>query len=111
MTAQPLRTTCLASDWLGMAHRATPVRLRLAAVSIALLALVAGLVAALAVAERQSATSAAWQSAEPLMVTAQAIDTSLSDADTTAAASFLQGRLEPVTLQNRYQTDLTTASA
>jgi hypothetical protein len=47
------------------------------------------------------------------MVTAQAIDTSLSDADTTAAASFLQGRgrVPPVALQSRYQNDLTSASA
>jgi hypothetical protein len=89
----------------------TPIRLRVLAVSIALLTLVAGLIAALAVTQRQSATSASWQTAEPLMVTAQAIDTSLSDADTTAAASFLQGRLEPVALQARYQQDLTNASA
>jgi len=100
-----------ASNWLETARRTTPVRLRFTAVSIALLALVAGLVAALATTERQSATTAAWQNAEPLMVTAQAIDTSLSDADTTAAASFLQGRLEPAALQTRYQADLTTASA
>ena len=41
---------------------------------------------------------------------AQAVDTSLSDADTTAAASFLQGRVEPAALQSRYQSDLTSAS-
>ena len=40
------------------------------------------------------------------MVTAQAVDTSLSDADTTAAASFLQGRLAPAGLQGRYQADV-----
>jgi hypothetical protein len=85
--------------------------LRLAAVSIAVLALITGLVGALAATERQSATSAAWQNAEPLMVTAQAIDTSLSDADTIAAASFLQGRVEPASLQSRYQRDLTGAAA
>ncbi len=45
------------------------------------------------------------------MVTAQAIDTSLSDADTTAAASFLQGRLEPAPLEHRYQSDLATAAS
>jgi hypothetical protein len=85
--------------------------LRFAAVSIGVLALLTGLVGALATTQRQSATTAAWQAAEPLMVTAQAIDTSLSDADTTAAASFLQGRVEPAALQNRYETDLTSASA
>ena len=45
------------------------------------------------------------------MVTAQSIDTSLSDADTTAAASFLQGPLQPAALERRYQNDLTDASA
>ncbi len=71
----------------------------------------AGLIAALATSERQGATAASWQNAEPLMVTAQTVDTSLSDADTTAAASFLQGRLEPAALEHRYQTDLAVASA
>jgi len=92
-------------------RRATPARLRFAAVTIGVLALLTGLVGALATTQRQSATTAAWQAAEPLMVTAQAIDTSLSDADTTAAASFLQGRVEPAALQSRYETDLTSASA
>ncbi len=100
-TARPHRT----------ARRETPVVLRMIAVSIVLLALLAGVAGTLATVVRQSATSASWQTAEPLMVTAQAIDTSLSDADTTAAASFLQGRVEPTTLQQRYDADLTTASA
>ena len=110
MTAPPLRATHVGARQ-GASRRPTPVRLRIAAVCIAILALVGGLVATLAATERQDATSAAWQNAEPLMVTAQAIDTSLSDADTTAAASFLQGRLEPADLQSRYETDLTSASA
>jgi hypothetical protein len=91
--------------------RSTPARLRLVTSALALLALLTGLVAALATTQRQSATSASWQTAEPLMVTAQSIDTSLSDADTTAAASFLKGRIEPAALQIRYSNDLTTASA
>ena len=95
---------------LGSGRRATPARLRFAAVSIAVLALLTGVVGLLAATQRQSATVAAWRDAEPLMVTAQAVDTSLSDADTTAAASFLQGRVEPAALQSRYQADLTSAS-
>jgi hypothetical protein len=90
--------------------RATPVRLRFAAVSMAVLALVTGVVGVLAATQRQSSTASAWQQAEPLMVTAQAVDTSLSDADTTAAASFLQGRVPPATLEARYEADLTNAS-
>ena len=65
-----------------LARRATPARLRFTAVSIAVLALLTGLVGLLAATQRQTATAAAWQQAEPLMVTAQAVDTSLSDADT-----------------------------
>ena len=91
--------------------RVTPVRLRFAAVALSALALLAGLVSALAASERHSATVAAWQKAEPLVVDAQAIDTSLSDADTTAAGSFLQGRLEPAALRARYSSDLAQASA
>ena len=93
-----------------LARRATPARLRFTAVSIAVLALLTGLVGLLAATQRQTATAAAWQQAEPLMVTAQAVDTSLSDADTTAAASFLQGRVAPAALQARYEADLTNAS-
>ena len=109
--ASPIRVTREAGARVRSARRTTPVLLRAAAVSIAILALVAGLIAALATSERQGATSASWQNAEPLMVTAQTVDTSLSDADTTAAASFLQGGPEPVALERRYQSDLALASA
>ena len=111
MTAPLSRTRRAPRAQLELGRRATPARLRFAAVSIALLALLTGLVGLLAATQRQSATAAAWQNAEPLMVTAQAVDTSLSDADTTAAASFLQGRVAPAGLQRRYQADLTSASS
>lgn len=111
VTASPIRVTPQAGARVRLARRTTPVLLRGAAVSVAILALVAGLIAALAASERQGATTASWQNAEPLMVTAQTVDTSLSDADTTAAASFLQGRLEPAGLERRYQSDLAVASS
>jgi hypothetical protein len=111
VTASPIRVTRQAGARVRSARRTTPVLLRGVAVSVAILALVAGLIAALATSERQGATTASWQNAEPLMVTAQTVDTSLSDADTTAAASFLQGRLEPAGLERRYQSDLAIASA
>jgi hypothetical protein len=110
-TAPTLSATRVTSDSVKGLHRETPVVLRTVAASLVLLAVLAGVAGALATVVRQSATSASWQTAEPLMVTAQAIDTSLSDADTTAAASFLQGRVEPTSLQQRYGADLTTASA
>jgi hypothetical protein len=111
VTASPIRVTRQAGARVRSARRTTPVLLRGAALSVAILALIAGLIAALATSERQGATTASWQNAEPLMVTAQTVDTSLSDADTTAAASFLQGRLEPAALERRYQSDLAIASA
>jgi hypothetical protein len=89
----------------------TPARLRLMAIGLAVLALVVGLVTALAANNRATATSAALQTAEPLVVEAQAIDTYLSDADTTAAGSFLQGQLQPAALRTRYMSDVARASA
>jgi hypothetical protein len=44
------------------------------------------------------------------MVDAQTIDTKLSDADATAARSFLQGRIEPAGLRYQYMDDLAVAS-
>ena len=111
LTAEPLRVTPapgLRPGWVG---RTTPARLRTVSIALVALALLAGLLGGLAASQRQGATSSAWQNAEPLMVTAQSIDTSLSDADTTAAASFLQGPLQPAALERRYQNDLTDASA
>jgi hypothetical protein len=110
-TASPLRAPRSVGARLGLARGTTPVLLRFTSVAIVFLSLVTGLVTALAVSERQSATRTAWQSSEPLLVTAQDIDTSLSDADTTAAASFLQGRLESAGLQSRYQSDVARASS
>ncbi|HLN16226.1 MAG TPA: hypothetical protein VK277_05660 [Acidimicrobiales bacterium] len=95
----------------GPKVRVTPARLRLASVGLAVLALVVGLVTALAAAERHAATAAAWQQAEPLVVQAQAIDTYLSDADTTAAGSFLQGQVQPARLRVRYTDDMASGSS
>ncbi len=89
----------------------TPARLRLISIGLAVLALVVGLVTALAANDRATATSAASQTAEPLVVEAQAIDTYLSDADTTAAGSFLQAQLQPAALRTRYMSDVAQASA
>src|ERR1700681_3268369 len=61
---------------------------------------------------RHAATTAALQTAEPLIVTAQAIDTSLSQANTDAADSFLQPQVDEASLVgSRYTTDLAAASA
>ncbi len=111
VTAEPVRASRGPGTHLGARTRATPVRLRLVAVELVVLTLLMGLVAGLAANDRHASSAAAWHSAEPLLVDAQAIDTSLSDADTTAGGSFLQGRLEPAALQARYMSDLSQASA
>jgi hypothetical protein len=89
----------------------TPRRLRLYAAGCAGVALLVGLFGGVAVSSRHAAAAAAWKTAEPLMVDAQAIDTSLSDADTTEAGSFLEGQVQPVALQTRYLDDITEASS
>ncbi len=89
----------------------SPRQLRLIAGLLVAFTSVTAVVGMLALTSRHSATTVAAVSAEPLMVDAQAIDTSLSDADSTAAGSFLVGRLEPTTLRQRYDQDLAQASA
>lgn len=91
--------------------RTTPSWLRVASTVLAGLAVLAGAVALVAVLGRQSATSTARSSAEPLLVDAQAVITSLSDADTTAAGSLLAGRVPPESAVRRYAGDLAAASA
>ena len=111
VTATPNRAALVERTRVSATRRPTPSKLRLAAGGIAVLIVATGFVGVLITVQRQDAISRAWQGAEPLMVTAQSIDTSLSDADTTAAASFLQGRLVPETLEQRYRVDLATASS
>ncbi len=69
-----------------------------------------GAVAAAAVSSRGSAADSASATSEPLLVDAQSVYTSLSDADSTAAGAFLAGASAPQSLRNRYQADLAAAS-
>jgi len=88
----------------------TPGRLRLAAVLIAVGALAYGAVAATAVSTRRQAAHAAATQTEPLLVEAEGLYASLSDADATAATTFLIGGLEPIGRRERYVQDLRSAS-
>jgi len=69
-----------------------------------------GAVAAVAVSARGSAADRARETSEPLLVDAQSVYTSLSDADSTAAGAFLAGTSAPRELSDRYQTDLAAAA-
>jgi hypothetical protein len=74
----------------------TPGRLRLAVVLLAVGAIAFGVVAASAASTRRQAAHAVATETEPLLVEAEGLYASLSDADATAATTFLTGGLEPI---------------
>lgn len=88
----------------------TPALLAIWAAGIVLSIAAFGAVAAIAVAARGSAADSARASTEPLLVDAQSVYTSLSDADSTAAGAFLAGSSAPQALRVRYESDLAAAA-
>jgi hypothetical protein len=88
----------------------TPGRLRLAAVVLVFGAIVFGALAASAVSTRLQAAHSVATDTEPLLVTAEGLYASLSDADATAATTFLTGGLEAPAQRERYASDLRAAS-
>ena len=89
----------------------TPRRLRVLCTSLLVLVAITGALAVAAVAGRQSSIDAARNRTASLEVDAQAVDIALSDADATAAGSFLQGRIEPAALRAEYLADVARASS
>jgi len=89
----------------------TPGRMRLLAVLIALSAVGAGVVTATAATARKHAAHAVAAQTEPLLVEADGLYASLSDADATAATTFLTGGIEPVARRRRYVSDLRSATS
>jgi hypothetical protein len=88
----------------------SPGRLRLAAVLLAFGAIAFGALAASAVNMRLQAAHSVATDTEPLLVTAEGLYASLSDADATAATTFLTGGLEAPAQRERYAGDLRAAS-
>jgi hypothetical protein len=88
----------------------TPGRLRLAAALLLAGAIVFGALAASAVSSRSQAAHSVATDTEPLLVTAEGLYASLSDADATAATTFLTGGLEPPARRARYASDVRAAS-
>ncbi|MHB8691324.1 MAG: hypothetical protein ACYDHH_08760 [Solirubrobacteraceae bacterium] len=88
----------------------TPAVLASWAAAIVLLIAAFGAVAAIAVAARGSSADSARLTSEPLLVDAQSVYTSLSDADSTAAGAFLAGSSAPQALRDRYASDLAAAA-
>ncbi|GIM92276.1 hypothetical protein Ato02nite_040690 [Paractinoplanes toevensis] len=74
------------------------------------LGLLTGLLAGITGQQAQAGTTDLGNRAQPLLAEAETIYANLADADTTAAQAFLAGGLEPATLTDRYNDDLTRAT-
>jgi hypothetical protein len=88
----------------------TPGRLRALLVTMILLSLTWGVLAALTADQHASAAGNVVTTSEPLSLDAEEIYQSLSDADATAANAFLSGGLEPAAASQRYDADVTQAA-
>ena len=98
------------SEGLLLRLALTPGRLRLAAVLLGICALLFGVIAASAAGTRSKATSSVANQTEPLLGEVQGLYVSLSDADATAATTFVTGGLEPPARRARYGKDLRAAA-
>jgi hypothetical protein len=88
----------------------TPGKLRLLLISLVLLSLAWGVLAALTAEQHAAAAADVVAVSEPLSLDAEQIYQSLSDADATAANAFLSGGLEPAAARQRYNADITQAA-
>jgi hypothetical protein len=84
--------------------------MRLATVAVVVGLLLLAVVGAGAIGARQRATNAVGAQAEPLLVGAEGIYTSLADADATATNTFLKSGLEPPDRRQHYLDDLSSAA-
>lgn len=84
----------------------TPGQLQLLRAVLVILALLLAGAATLTLTLAATGTHATTRSAEPLLVNAETIYSSLADADTTAAQAFLSGGLEPASQTTRYTADI-----
>src|SRR5262249_32595273 len=89
----------------------TPRQIRLAMVAVVLAALLAGLALGAVTAVRRDATNSVATRDEPLMLAADQLYASLSDADPPAATTSLRGGPEPPGLRARYLGDIRRATA
>ncbi len=88
----------------------TPGRLRVAMVLVVAALVLFGLIAARATDVRRNAAVAVASRDEQLMIQAEGLYASLSDADATAAATFLAAGIESPVRRQRYLADLRRAS-
>lgn len=111
MTAGSTGSDWPAARWLRERATTTPGRLRLAAVLLAICAVLFGVVATAATVARRNSANAVAHQTEPLLVEADGLYASLSDAEATAATTFLTGGIEPTARRQRYLDDLRAASS
>ena len=89
----------------------TPGRLFVIGVGLVVLALFTGIVAVVALQQKQATIDNLIEHREPVAAASQEIYRSLSDADATAASAFLSGGTPPATLRDRYELDIAQAGA
>ena len=108
-TARPSASALARPAW--RAARPTPLMLRWTLIGLVGVSLLWGAAAAWTVAQHASAAGDVVTTIEPLSVDAQQIYRALSDADATAATSFLSGGLEPLPVRQRYLSDIARAAS
>jgi hypothetical protein len=94
----------------GLDAATTPGMLRLLLITLVVLSLAWGVIAALIADQHASAVGDVVAVSEPLSLDGEQIYQSLSDADATAANAFLFGGLEPAGARQRYNADITQAA-
>jgi hypothetical protein len=94
----------------GLDAGTTPGMLRLLLITLVVLSLAWGVIAALIAEQHASAAADVVAVSEPLSLDAEQIYQSLSDADATAANAFLFGGFEPAAARQRYNADIAEAA-
>jgi len=110
-TRKVLSVPATAARRVRKSAQSTPGRLFVVGVGLVVLALVTGVVGALAMQQKQSTIDNLIEHREPVAAASQQIYRSLSDADATAASAFLAGGTPPAALRDRYELDIATAGA
>ncbi|MGR8010520.1 hypothetical protein [Streptomyces hypolithicus] len=98
-------------DRLRAGATTEPGRLRIIGALVAVLVVAFGAATAWEVADRAAAADDVVTRSQPLSADAASIYRSLADADSAAASGFLAGAEEPQGVRERYEKDISTASA
>ena len=88
----------------------TPGQLRAESIAVVVSALLAGLLASLVIADQAGNTRRIADEAEPAILNARQIQTSLAEANAAAATAFLVGGVEDSAQRSTYESSLQTAT-